>query len=408
MKRLILVGVLAALAVTARRCRRHRRGGNATGTAGGSPKDTLRGGITDLPSPLGQKQRELVKEAVQQKLQGKIPKDAKVAKVGKDKGAKGEKKDKTAQRQVRRAGAHRRGHDLVRADGVRHRAGDAQPRWGRSHRPRRRAGPLHNQIAQPNRAVDNSTIWAPDFSKSYYDNLLFSEAKGVSSMRNFYIENSSGAYAVNGTVEDWVKLPFNEAAYGSNYCGSIVCVRDIQRLLEDGLNGWYARQVAAGKTDAQINTYLAQFDKWDRYDYNNNGNFNEPDGYIDHFQAIHAGEGEETGGGAAGHRRDLEPSLVHERRRPVGTSARRSTCSAVSGSATRTSGSATTPSSPRTVESACSHTSSATTSASRTSTTRRATPAAQRTRPASGRRGRAARTGATARRRTGSATGRSR
>src|SRR5690606_32416697 len=30
------------------------------------------------------------------------------------------------------------------------------------------------------------------------------------------------------------------------------------------------------------------------------GDFNEPDGYIDHFQAVHAGEGEEAGGGAQG------------------------------------------------------------------------------------------------------------
>src|SRR5690606_21814634 len=30
------------------------------------------------------------------------------------------------------------------------------------------------------------------------------------------------------------------------------------------------------------------------------GDFNEPDGYIDHFQAIHAGIGEEAGGGAQG------------------------------------------------------------------------------------------------------------
>ena len=162
------------------------------------------------------------------------------------------------------------------------------------------AGPLHNAIPQPDRKVDNTTIWAPNFDKSYYENLLFSEKPGVSSMRNFYIENSSGAYAVKGTVEDWVQLPFNEAAYGSNYCGDIVCSRDIQRLLEDGLNGWYAKQKAAGKTDAQINDYLSQFDKWDRYDYDGDGNFNEPDGYIDHFQAIHAGVGEETGGGAQG------------------------------------------------------------------------------------------------------------
>ena len=51
---------------------------------------------------------------------------------------------------------------------------------------------------------------------------------------------------------------------------------------------------------AQINAYLAQFDVWDRYDYDGDGNFNEPDGYIDHFQSVHAGEGEETGGGAQG------------------------------------------------------------------------------------------------------------
>ena len=39
---------------------------------------------------------------------------------------------------------------------------------------------------------------------------------------------------------------------------------------------------------------------WDRYDYDGDGNFDEPDGYIDHFQSVHAGEGEETGGGAQG------------------------------------------------------------------------------------------------------------
>ena len=51
---------------------------------------------------------------------------------------------------------------------------------------------------------------------------------------------------------------------------------------------------------AEINAYLAKFDVWDRYDYDGDGNFNEPDGYIDHFQSVHAGEGEETGGGAQG------------------------------------------------------------------------------------------------------------
>ena len=34
---------------------------------------------------------------------------------------------------------------------------------------------------------------------------------------------------------------------------------------------------------------LAEFDQWDRYDYDFDGDFNEPDGYIDHFQIVHAG-----------------------------------------------------------------------------------------------------------------------
>ncbi|HEY9378452.1 MAG TPA: immune inhibitor A domain-containing protein, partial [Jiangellaceae bacterium] len=34
---------------------------------------------------------------------------------------------------------------------------------------------------------------------------------------------------------------------------------------------------------------LATFDVWDRYDHDGDGNFNEPDGYIDHFQIVHAG-----------------------------------------------------------------------------------------------------------------------
>jgi immune inhibitor A len=161
-------------------------------------------------------------------------------------------------------------------------------------------GPVHNQIPQPDRSQDNTTIWTADFNRPHYLDMLFSEGRSVNSMRQFYIEQSSNRYAVNGDVTDWTRVQFNEAAYGSNYCGSIVCTRDIQRLLEDGLNQWYANQIAAGQTPAQVNAYLSRFDTWDRYDYDTDGNYAEPDGYLDHFQTIHAGEGEETGGGAQG------------------------------------------------------------------------------------------------------------
>ena len=298
MRRFAVAGVLAMLALILA-ATGAVASGNGASVNGGGTKDGLRAGKTDRPSPQGLKQRELAKEAVKLKLQGKLAKDAKVAQFGSDKQAKGDKKGKHS---VQFVELERKGEDTIWS--VLMEFGNAQATHNHgafgviNHGGT--AGPLHNAIPQPDRKVDNTTIWAPNFDKSYYENLLFSEKPGVSSMRNFYIENSSGAYAVNGTVEDWVQLPNNEAAYGSNYCGDIVCSRDIQRLLEDGLNGWYAKQIAAGKTDAQINDYLSQFDKWDRYDYDGDGVFNEPDGYIDHFQAIHAGVGEETGGGAQG------------------------------------------------------------------------------------------------------------
>jgi len=155
------------------------------------------------------------------------------------------------------------------------------------------AGPLHNQIAQPNRAVDNNTIWQADFNKAHYKDMYFNQ------MVDYYAEQSSGRYTINGDVIDWVKVPFNEARYGNNNCGSNVC-STVWYLIRDAINQWVADQKAAGKTNQEIHDYLATFDQWDRYDVDGDGNFDEQDGYIDHFQIVHAGEGEETGGGAQG------------------------------------------------------------------------------------------------------------
>ncbi len=160
-------------------------------------------------------------------------------------------------------------------------------------------GPQRNEIPEPDRSVDNTTIWAPDFTPEYYEDLLFSEAPGDVSMRNFYIEQSSNRYTVNGDVTDWVQLPYRAAHYGRDYCGGIVC-QTTWWFVNDSIDAWYADQVTAGKSVAEINDYLAQFDVWDRYDIDGDGDFNEPDGYIDHFQAVHAGEGQETGGGSYG------------------------------------------------------------------------------------------------------------
>jgi immune inhibitor A len=157
----------------------------------------------------------------------------------------------------------------------------------------------HNQIARPDRNVNNITIWVPDFNRAYYMNLLFNDAPGANSMRNFYIEQSANRYTVHGDVSNWVAVPGKACDYDDGDPGP-GNAEHVWQFLKDSVNGWYNAQIAAGKAPAQINEYLSQFDKHDRYDYNGNGNFDEPDGYIDTFQSVHPGEGNEAGGGDVG------------------------------------------------------------------------------------------------------------
>ena len=152
-------------------------------------------------------------------------------------------------------------------------------------------GPLHNAIPEPDRNVDNSTVWQPDYAPQHYRDLYFGTGANVESVKTFYEKQSSGRYSVDGTVSDWVKVPYNEARYGRSNgfpCAGNVC-SNTWFLIQDAVNQWVADQQAAGRTEAQIKADLASYDAWDRNDFDGDGNFNEPDGYIDHFQIVHSG-----------------------------------------------------------------------------------------------------------------------
>lgn len=156
-------------------------------------------------------------------------------------------------------------------------------------------GPLHNEIAEPDPTKDNSTAWQADYNQEHFNELYFGTGKGVDSMKTYYEKQSSGRYSVDGEVSDWVKVPYNEARYGSNDANT-----GAWYAVQDGVTAWVADQKAAGRTDAEIKADLAEYDQWDRYDFDGDGNFNESDGYVDHFQIVHAGEDESAGGGAQG------------------------------------------------------------------------------------------------------------
>ncbi len=50
------------------------------------------------------------------------------------------------------------------------------------------AGPSHNEIAQPDRSMDNSTIWQADYNRAHYENMYFTR------MVDYYKNQSSGRY----------------------------------------------------------------------------------------------------------------------------------------------------------------------------------------------------------------------
>jgi immune inhibitor A len=168
--------------------------------------------------------------------------------------------------------------------------------------PSRFDGPRHNEIPAPNRAVDNSTVWQADYSKEYFEQLYFGTEPGDESLKQYYEAQSSGRYSVDGMVTDWVKVKYNAARYGRSddpkadddptgdpaVCADNVC-QNTWDLIRDAANQWVADQKAKGRTDAQIAADMKSYDQWDRFDYDQDGNFNESDGYIDHFQIVHSG-----------------------------------------------------------------------------------------------------------------------
>lgn len=150
--------------------------------------------------------------------------------------------------------------------------------------------PEHNKIEKPSEQ-DNTSLWVPDFSPEHYQSLLFSREPGKPTMSNYYLENSSGRYTVEGKVFGWFKVPHSESYYGKDLEGAGG---------HDNANGpvWRVIEDAAHEMKGPLD--WSQFDTEDRYDWDNDGNLNEPDGYLDHVMIVHAGVGQEAGGGAQG------------------------------------------------------------------------------------------------------------
>ena len=284
--RKVVAGLLGAAMVTA-------FGATLPTVASAAPPDGSvtagkRTGVDDYPNPLEEKRRDKRQKAVNDVLKGKL----KVEKRGASKVAKladgtyvelaREKTDRLFV--ILAEFGNERHPDFPDVDTVPGTPG-----------PVTFDGPLRNKIPQPDRSVDNKTIWQADYNREHYQQLYFGEGAGVESLKTYYEAQSSGRYSVDGEVTDWVKVRYNEARYGRDCDINGDCGAYTWFLVQDAANQWVADQKAAGRTDEQIKADLATFDTYDRYDHDNDGDFNEPDGYLDHFQIVHAGGDEADG-----------------------------------------------------------------------------------------------------------------
>nr|WP_251136926.1 immune inhibitor A domain-containing protein [Exiguobacterium sp. s193] len=153
----------------------------------------------------------------------------------------------------------------------------------------------HNNVVQ-----EEGYMYSKDFNQKHYQDLMFGDKEfelfngdKVKTFKQYYEEQSGGSYSVDGTVSNWLTVPGTAKDYGSdNPAGgndNLPGAKGPRGLVKDSLN-------AAVKSGVN----LADYDQFDQYDMDGDGDLNEPDGLVDHLMIIHAGTGQEAGGGTLG------------------------------------------------------------------------------------------------------------
>ncbi|MFY4775598.1 immune inhibitor A domain-containing protein [Metabacillus sp. RGM 3146] len=151
----------------------------------------------------------------------------------------------------------------------------------------------HNNIDQT-----PGYMWSSDFNQQHYQNMIFGDkdfklfnGDKIKTFKQYYNEQSGGSYDVEGTVHDWLTVPGKAADYGAD-----------AKTGHDNLGPKGPRDLIKDSLNAavQAGVNISDYDHFDKYDLDGDGNYNEPDGLVDHLMVIHAGVGQEAGGGKLG------------------------------------------------------------------------------------------------------------
>lgn len=144
---------------------------------------------------------------------------------------------------------------------------------------------------------EETNMWYEDYTDEHFQNMIFGDEGHVGpngedliSMKQYYEQQSGGSYSVEGNVAGWYTADHPAAYYGGNVPAPDGSDARPRTLVYEALK----------KAAADPNINLGDYDKWDRDDLDGDGIHAEADGVIDHLMVIHAGVGEEAGGGSLG------------------------------------------------------------------------------------------------------------
>ncbi|MFC4558309.1 immune inhibitor A domain-containing protein [Virgibacillus kekensis] len=150
----------------------------------------------------------------------------------------------------------------------------------------------HNKIEK-----SETDMWYENYPLSHYQDMIFGDngyegpnGENLTSMKQYFEAQSGGSYTVEGDVAGWYTADHPAAYYGGNYPAPDGSDARPRQLVYEALT----------KAGQDPNVDLSEYDVWDRDDYDGDGVKAEPDGIIDHLMVIHAGVGEEAGGGKLG------------------------------------------------------------------------------------------------------------
>lgn len=143
----------------------------------------------------------------------------------------------------------------------------------------------------------DTDMYYEDYSKEHYEKMLFNDGtyKGPNgedfiTMRQWYMEQSGGSYAVDGGIAGIYTAKNTLKYYGEDVNGERGDDAHARDLVKEAFDA----------ACADVSLDLSKYDIEDRYDLDNDGNYNEPDGVIDHFVVVHAGPDQANGGGTIG------------------------------------------------------------------------------------------------------------